>query len=67
MFMSVGDSSSHETAFSELPAGVVNESTGGAPCACKSRSRSTSAAPPSSNRKQAASISIQGAATALDN
>ncbi|KAL7478055.1 hypothetical protein ACHAW6_003839 [Cyclotella cf. meneghiniana] len=56
MFMSVGDSSLHDTAFSELPAGVLNESTDGAPGVRKSRSRSTSPVPPSSSKKQAASV-----------
>ena len=65
--MSLGDTSLHDTVFSELPEGVLNESTGGAPGARISQSRSTSPMPPGSNRKQAASVAIQGAASAVDN
>jgi hypothetical protein len=66
-FMSVGNSSLHDTAFSELPSDVLNESTNGPPGGRKSGSRTTSPVPPGSNRKQVSSIAVQGAAAALDN
>ncbi|KAL3785351.1 hypothetical protein HJC23_011034 [Cyclotella cryptica] len=70
-FMAVGDSSLHDTVFSELPACVLNESTGGAPGARQrgwsGSSRSTSPVPPGgSGKKYKASAAIQYAAESLD-
>ena len=56
-FMSVSDSLLHNTVFAELPDGVLNESTGGAPGA-RSRSQSSSPVPPSSNHKLVSSLAI---------
>eukprot|EP00804_Cyclotella_cryptica_P016383 CCRYP_009930-RA/>CCRYP_009930-RA protein AED:0.03 eAED:0.03 QI:0/-1/0/1/-1/1/1/0/327 len=70
-FMAVGDSSLHDTVFSELPACVLNESTGGAPGARQrgwsGSLRSTSPVPPGgSGKKYKASAAIQYAAKSLD-
>ncbi|KAL3790855.1 LOW QUALITY PROTEIN: hypothetical protein HJC23_004485 [Cyclotella cryptica] len=70
-FMAVGDSSLHDTVFSELPVRVLNESTGGAPGprqrGWSGSSRSTSPVPPGgSGKKYKASAAIQYAAKSLD-
>ncbi|KAL7490216.1 hypothetical protein ACHAW6_016209 [Cyclotella cf. meneghiniana] len=68
-FLTVGDTSLHDTVFSELPTSVLSESTGGAPGARQrgSGSRSTSPVPPGgSGKKLKASAAIQDAAKALD-
>ena len=71
-FMTVGDTSLHDTVFSELPASVLSESTGGAPGRRQrgrsgSGSRSTSPVPPGgSGKKLKASAAIQDAAKALE-
>eukprot|EP00804_Cyclotella_cryptica_P029394 CCRYP_013334-RA/>CCRYP_013334-RA protein AED:0.39 eAED:0.39 QI:0/-1/0/1/-1/1/1/0/130 len=69
--MAVGDSSLHDTVFSEQPVCVLNESTGGAPGARQrgwsGSLRSTSPVPPGgSGKKYKASAAIQYAAKSLD-